>query len=157
MYLIKLEDGQPTGYPILRENFQQVHPDIHLPAIMRPEDVEPHGYGLYDFSMQPEHGVFEKLVEVAPVKSAENGVYYQTWDIQPMTDEEKTARTADEWAVVRMQRNMKLAACDWTQLADAPLSVELQHQWREYRTALRDVPTQADPFNIVWPVAPQGA
>ena len=56
-----------------------------------------------------------------------------------------------EWAAVRIERNAKLAASDWTQLPDAPVDAAA---WAEYRQALRDVTDQADPFNIVWPTAP---
>jgi hypothetical protein len=56
-----------------------------------------------------------------------------------------------QWDAVRSDRNARLAACDWTQVADAPVD---QVAWATYRQALRDVPAQPDPFNIVWPEAP---
>lgn len=58
-------------------------------------------------------------------------------------------------AAVRTQRDAKLAACDWTQLADAPLTTEGKLAWGEYRQALRDVPGQAGfPLVVEWPVVP---
>ena len=60
-----------------------------------------------------------------------------------------TAVTADQaWAGIRARRNTMLAECDWTQLPDAPVDAAV---WAVYRQALRDITTQADPFNIVWP------
>jgi hypothetical protein len=60
-------------------------------------------------------------------------------------------RTAeDEWVLVRFKRNKLMSACDWTQLPDVNASPD----WTAYRQALRDITTQADPFAIVWPVAP---
>lgn len=56
-----------------------------------------------------------------------------------------------QWAIVRTQRNAKLAASDWTQLPDAPVDAA---EWAEYRQALRDVTDQTDPFDIAWPTAP---
>lgn len=56
-----------------------------------------------------------------------------------------------QWAVVRAERNAKLAASDWTQLPDAPVD---HAAWATYRQELRDVTNQSDPFNIQWPVAP---
>jgi hypothetical protein len=53
-----------------------------------------------------------------------------------------------QWGVVRAERNLKLAQCDWTQLSDAPVDAAA---WAVYRQALRDITTQADPFNIIWP------
>jgi hypothetical protein len=55
----------------------------------------------------------------------------------------------------RMQRDARLAACDWTVLADAPLSSTDKTAWKAYRQALRDVPAQPGfPTQIDWPVAP---
>jgi len=68
-----------------------------------------------------------------------------------MTPEEiaALAPTADQ---VRAQRNALLAACDWTQLADAPVD---DLAWAAYRQALRDIPDQAGfPASVEWPVAP---
>lgn len=56
---------------------------------------------------------------------------------------------------IRDRRNKLLAACDWTQLPDSPLSNVAAAAWAEYRQALRDITDQADPFAIEWPVAPQ--
>lgn len=56
------------------------------------------------------------------------------------------------WSDVRLNRDAKLSASDWTQLPDVPLTTK--EVWANYRQALRDVTLQPDPFNIVWPVAP---
>lgn len=63
------------------------------------------------------------------------------------------APTDEELAsAIRAERNAKIAACDWTQVADAPVD---QVAWREYRQALRDVTTQPTfPHSVEWPVAP---
>ena len=63
------------------------------------------------------------------------------------------ARLDDEQgARVRDDRNARLAACDWTQLADAPSDATA---WATYRAALRDVPQQEGfPWNVTWPDAP---
>jgi len=62
------------------------------------------------------------------------------------------AYIAKLWDEVRVRRNAKLAACDWTQLPDAPATIK--QAWATYRQALRDVTLQADPLNITWPVPP---
>ena len=54
--------------------------------------------------------------------------------------------------IVRGKRDSLLAACDWTQVADAPVD---QAAWSTYRQALRDLPDQAGfPDNVTWPEAP---
>ena len=57
---------------------------------------------------------------------------------------------AQKWEVIRNQRSSLLAKCDWMALSDVTLSDE----WKTYRQALRDVPTQSDPDNITWPTEP---
>lgn len=56
-------------------------------------------------------------------------------------------------------RNRKLLECDWTQTLDAPLSDEDKESWRQYRQALRDIPTTItfdgyEPSEVVWPTPP---
>jgi hypothetical protein len=58
-----------------------------------------------------------------------------------------------QWAEIRAERNAKLAACDWTQLPDAPVDAAA---WATYRQELRDITTQNDPFDIIWPSLPEG-
>jgi hypothetical protein len=53
---------------------------------------------------------------------------------------------------LRQERNNRLAECDWTQLADAPVNKE---QWAAYRQALRDLPSAtANPAQATWPEKP---
>ena len=55
---------------------------------------------------------------------------------------------------IKRQRNELLAASDWTQLPDAPLTESQKEAWRIYRQALRDLPEVCDPNNPVFPVPP---
>jgi len=84
-----------------------------------------------------------------------------TWD-ESNADPKPTAATLDaawpavrdarKWAQVRSERDGLLAACDWTQVADAPVDAQA---WADYRQALRDIPQeQDDPDSIVWPETP---
>jgi hypothetical protein len=59
------------------------------------------------------------------------------------------SRKADE---VRLERNTKLSATDWTQVADALVDKAV---WATYRQALRDITTQDGfPWTVTWPDAP---
>ena len=64
------------------------------------------------------------------------------------------AKTADQWTQVRSQQRDLLYKSDWT-CSVTDYEVPNKSEWREYRSRLRDVTTQTDPFNIVWPPAPQ--
>jgi len=52
-------------------------------------------------------------------------------------------------------RNAVLAATDWTQAADSPLSSDKKTEWATYRQALRDMPTNyPDAHEATWPTEP---
>lgn len=55
-------------------------------------------------------------------------------------------------ALIRAERDDRLSASDWTQVADAPVNKEA---WAAYRAALRDVTKQAGfPDLVDWPREP---
>lgn len=56
-------------------------------------------------------------------------------------------------AQVRRERTARLASCDWTQLADAPLSGPSKAAWAAYRQELRDYPAGWN-TDKPWPLAP---
>ncbi|AGG89942.1 tail fiber assembly protein [Rhodanobacter denitrificans] len=58
-------------------------------------------------------------------------------------------------ADARATRDSLIASCDWTQIADAPLTATQRAAWGTYRQALRDVPAQVGfPATINWPIRP---
>jgi len=57
-----------------------------------------------------------------------------------------------DMADVRRERNERLAASDWTQLADAPVN---RAAWSAYRQQLRNLPTNySGEGQIPWPQEP---
>lgn len=76
---------------------------------------------------------------------------YSVTDWETMRSDEMARR--DPATKARDKRNALLSACDWTQVADAPVD---QAAWAAYRQALRDVPEQTGfPDTINWPTEPQ--
>jgi len=64
----------------------------------------------------------------------------------------KAIKDAEQASAVRQSRSDKLADCDWTQVADAPVDKAV---WATYRQALRDITTQSGfPWTVTWPDAP---
>jgi hypothetical protein len=150
--LIKLVDGKPEGHPVLQSNFLQLFPSISFSLPLLPADVEPHGYGIYEFSQQPEPGRYEKVIEKAPVRDDESGIWFQRWEVEDQTDEEKAESDANAARVARLTRNGKLLDTDYTQLADAPVD---RQAWQIYREALRQVSEQDGfPWDVIWPEEP---
>ncbi len=90
------------------------------------------------------------------------GEALERWDgPMPRPTEAEIAQAVAEyepwyrWHVVRLKRNALLAACDWTQIADAVIAAEDVAAWVSYRRALRQIPqTQTNPSAIAWPTPP---
>lgn len=79
-----------------------------------------------------------------------DGIWTQEYTVVTLSEEELQHRLYNNSESVRLERNLKLTASDWTQVADAPVD---KNAWATYRQALRDITTQDGfPYNIVWPV-----
>ena len=75
-----------------------------------------------------------------------DGTYTVTWTVTDIP-------AAEQGKKIREERNKRLAACDWTQLADSPAD---KATWATYRQALRDVPEQDTfPSSVIWPTEPK--
>lgn len=98
-------------------------------------------------------------VEMPPKPQEDYEFNYTTkqW-FDPKTAQE---RAAEYIAGVRRERDARLFASDWTQMADSPLTAEEKSAWATYRQALRDVPqsvdSEATSGDIIWPAPPNQA
>lgn len=92
----------------------------------------------------------EDLIEVDELPEDREWFWAFNYNTQAWVD----IRTDDiKWSEIRAVRNELLAASDWTQLPDSPLSSDVKAQWSTYRVALRDITTQPID-NITWPTPP---
>jgi hypothetical protein len=91
-------------------------------------------------------------VQINPNVDALLGTSSQATYVAPVI-QEYVQTLEDKAEQIRSRRKGLLFDCDWTQLADAPLSAEEKAAWEVYRQALRDITNQAEfPTNVVWPV-----
>ena len=70
--------------------------------------------------------------------------------VEATTTDERTTLINSQWSNIREERDEKLKETDWRASSDLTLS----DAWKNYRQALRDVPSQSDPFAITWPTEP---
>ena len=147
MLIAKVEDGQVINVSDYRDMF----PNTSFPASGPDAEFLEANSCMTVTVWKSYDQLTEKLVSVAPYIE-ENTVY--TIAVEPLTASEIEANTESQWAKIRSQRDTLLQACDWTQLPDVPLDSKTKEQWVNYRQALRDVTSQADPYNIDWPIAP---
>ena len=85
------------------------------------------------------------------------------------TEEQVTAKiaeikAAEPMGLLRDERNYRLAQTDWTQLKDIDLDIIRERNWKNYRQALRDLPSKSTPkldsngnldmSSVTWPDKP---
>ena len=74
------------------------------------------------------------------------------------TDEQLAAEKIEQDSALsnehRSTRNTLLAASDWTQANDSPLTAEKKVEWATYRTALRNLPTSEGWPSVTFPTEP---
>lgn len=148
--LALIKDNVVVRYPYTTTNLRNDNPTTSFPAELSPELLA--FWGVYQVSPTPRPNIdyTQNVVEVTPTLL--NGVWMQTWQVTDATPEQVAERTDSQADTVRTERNERLAACDWTQLPDAPVDAAA---WATYRQDLRDVTAQAGfPWNVVWPQTP---
>ena len=146
MTYAKIKNGAVAEYPVYEGEIRLRYPNVSFPSPF----VAPEGYVPVADVVPPAYDYRKNVTEGTPLLV--DGVWTRNWVVADASREEIAQRTEAQWTSVRNQRNAKLAACDWTQLPDAPVDVAA---WAEYRQALRDITDQSDPFNIVWPQEPE--
>ena len=109
-------------------------------------------FGVYSVQQTPKPNDYTKnITEGTP--QLIDGVYTQVWNQSDATQEEIDIKIQNQWEQVRVARNEILTQCDWTVLADSPVSASIE-EWKTYRQQLRDITSQSNPFEIVWPIHP---
>jgi hypothetical protein len=81
-----------------------------------------------------------------------DGQWYTKYSVSDLDAEGIAIKDAEQAKSVRTQRDDKLKATDWTQVADVPVDKTV---WATYRQELRDL-TKATgfPWDMTWPVEP---
>lgn len=102
-------------------------------------------YGLYPIvGNEPSHTDRERIA--GPQYVFDGAQVNRVFTVEAIPDDEVAGQ-------VRAERNDKLTASDWTQVADAPVDKAV---WATYRQALRDVTGQEGfPWAIIWPTQPE--
>ena len=126
----------------------------------------------YRFANFDEYGEGCFVIDITNAQNRENfyGRYYWTgteFTVLPERPEGEYKFESGQWVfdaelfgqILRADRDIKLAECDWTQMPDGPLSDAQKADWATYRQALRDLPANipSDTHsvrNVVWPTPP---
>ena len=147
---IKIKDGIIT-YPYTIGQLKLENPNVSFPQTITNEVLE--NFGVYPVeSVEVTDDYTKNIVEGTPTLSG--SVYVQTWNIADATEEEINIKIAEKWLEVRDIRDSLLSQSDWTQFQDSPISGSTLTEWQTYRQSLRDITSQSNPFDLVWPSKP---
>lgn len=147
-----IENGAVKRYPYSEWDLKKANPQVSFPAQLTDKVLADFGVHRVFNSTPPTVTRDQVLKEGPPVFDARANRWTQVFAVRDKSAEEIAAETQAQADAVRAERNAKLAATDWTQVADAPVD---QQAWATYRQALRDMSTQAGfPWAIEWPQAP---
>ena len=128
---------------------QSLFPDICFPRT-GPNDEWKAENGVVDLLMSRDFDESTQHLESVDAY-LDDGVAY-TVRVVTNSDEYNNQIVDNKWLEVRSLRDEYLSSSDWTQLPDVN-NVD-KTAWATYRQQLRDITTQADPFNITWPSTP---
>jgi len=147
-----IENGAVAQYPYSTGDLKRANPQTSFPSEISDASLLEYGVHRVFFATQPEVTATQVLEEGTPVFSTEDQRWTQTFAVRDMSAEEVASRNDAQAVQVRAERNTKLAASDWTQLADSTAD---KAAWAEYRQALRDITAQAGfPWTVDWPAQP---
>jgi len=146
-----IENGAVKQYPYGLGQLKAANPLTSFPAEANDEMLASYGVQRVFFSTPPAITATQVLEEGTPVFV--DNRWTQSWTVRDLTAEEVASRDNAKADAVRAERNAKLAASDWTQVADAPVD---KAAWATYRQALRDISSQAGfPWVVDLPTIPE--
>lgn len=146
-----IENGAVKQYPYGLGQLKAANPLTSFPAEANDEMLASYGVQRVFFSTPPAITATQVLEEGTPVFADDR--WTQSWVVRDLTAEEVASRDNAKADAVRAERNAKLEASDWTQVADAPVD---KAAWASYRQALRDISGQEGfPLTITWPIQPE--
>lgn len=89
------------------------------------------------------------------IRQQEDGSWAQVMVQVEITQEQYLNNVAVQAQAVKADRDRMLASTDWIVTKNTEEGTPVPQAWKDFRQALRDVPTQAGfPFSIQWPQPP---
>ena len=156
-----------TGQVMYESEFRALHPNTSKPQQLSEELLNDFGADVVFEGPQATGGTVYQYSQAQGVEQIA-GKWYTKYVLGPTfidTVEDgvtttalqhetayKAQKDAEQAKNVRATRDAKLAECDWTQVADAPVDKTV---WATYRQALRDITTQTGfPWTVTYPEKP---
>jgi hypothetical protein len=142
--------NETIEYPYTLLQLRRDENTISFPQNITNDILE--AFGVYVVTQTPKPNDYTKTItEGTP--NLVDGVYYQNWVMGDSTESEIQTRIEYKWDEIRNLRTELLNESDWRVLPDSPVG-DNRDVWVQYRQELRNITSQENPFNIVWPIQP---
>jgi hypothetical protein len=151
MYVLAPEQAAVT-FPYSVSGLQKDNPQVSFPDTVSVELLA--SFNVFPVvSTNPDFDRETQVIEQNGCSyNADENRWETAWIIRDKTAQESQAELDSRAAQIRLERNNRLAQCDWTQLPDAPVDSTV---WATYRQELRDLTAQATfPAEVAWPAEP---
>ena len=137
------------------QELRELYPSTHFPSPILPSHLEGFDdwYIVEDAQSMPAYNLKTQKLEFVRELDEESGVVVGKYNVLELTPEEKNEVLETKWVNVRYHRDNAIAATDYLILQDVfnGFSDLEKEKILQYRSALRNITTQADPFDIEWP------
>lgn len=141
---------QSTGAVVYEQEFRNMFPNTSLPNPLTESAINGLGGDIVFEGPQPTATRYQIVVRQGVIQLGDK--WYTNYVAVDLSPEACTALDEQQASSVRITRNSRLAACDWTQVADSPVD---KAAWATYRQELRDITSQPGfPWEITWPTSP---
>ena len=135
---VKASNQIVEKFPYTIRDLKKDNPNVSFPRNPKIDSVA-------EFGVQQVHEA--PMVEVGENQVAhrkekpdyEGNKWVLNWVVYDKSQEQIDNEIKSQADSIRNRRNEALKQCDWTVLADSPLSDEVKAEWLAYRQALRDI------------------
>lgn len=153
---VKLNDaGEIEQYPYTLDMFRADNKNISFPKVLNNTFlIQRNIHPVYE-DVKPDYDSITQILSKKSTPVLVEDKWTVGWDIV-----EKSQETIDNEKValenkIRSIRDEKLAETDWVALKALEDGISVPQEWKDYRQALRDIPTQTDfPYVVTWPTKP---
>ena len=155
----KIKDGSVEKYPYSISDLKQDNPNVSFPKVL--DSTVLNSFGMYEVvtDSKPTYNIVTQVINKKSTPELVSEVWTLKWEIKDKSQEEIDEIKAREQEDIRFERTSILTNCDWTIIADAPLSADMVAKWKTYRQELRDITKQAsfnnDQPSVTWPNQPK--
>lgn len=155
MLYVKVNNQAVEAFPYSIGKLRADNTSVSFPLNPSKELLESYGvYQVYSAAAPAYDEATQKLVPANPTFDGTKWVF--TYSVVELEAEEQNYVRDLKARHARERRNELMNESDWTVIRSVEMSTELAQSWKDYRQALRDIPSQPGfPFVVVWPQKPE--